>query len=57
MSQVRMSAQAAENLYLLGKVGAYLKYNDPRVTAGCFDWDAQLLEIGEDVANAGSGGV
>ena len=49
-----MSAQSAENLYLLGKVWGYLKYHHPRVTAGCFDWDEELLEIADDVAAAES---
>ncbi len=46
------SAQTTENLYLLGKVWGYLKYHHPRVIAGCFDWDAELLGIIEDSATA-----
>jgi C-terminal processing protease CtpA/Prc len=47
-----MSEQITENLYLLGKVWGYLKYHHPRVTAGCFDWDEELLGVAEDVAVA-----
>ena len=47
-----LTAQSAENLFLLGKVWGYLKYHHPRVTAGCFDWDKELLEVVEDVAAA-----
>ncbi len=49
-----LSAQSTDNLYLLGKVWGYLKYHHPRVTAGCFNWDEELLEIADDVALAGS---
>ena len=44
--------QSTENLFLLGKVWGYLKYHHPRVTAGCFDWDEELLKVAEDVAVA-----
>ncbi len=48
------SVQLSENLYLLGKVWGYLKYHHPRVTGGCFDWDAELLGVIEDAAAAQS---
>jgi hypothetical protein len=48
------SMRLSENLYLLGKVWGYLKYHHPRVTAGCFDWDAELLGVIEDAAIAES---
>ena len=48
------SIQMGENLYLLGKVWGYLKYHHPRVTGGCFDWDAELLRVIEDAAAAES---
>lgn len=47
-----LTAQSTENLYLLGKVWGYLKYHHPRVTAGCFDWDDEFMQVVEDVARA-----
>jgi hypothetical protein len=49
-----VSTQITENLYLLGKVWGYLKYHHPHVTAGCFDWDGELLEVAEEVVEAES---
>jgi hypothetical protein len=49
-----VSEQLSENLYLLGKVWGYLKYHHPRVTAGCFDWDAELLGVIEGATLAKS---
>lgn len=34
---------AVKELIALGKVWGYLKYHEQSVTAGCFDWDRELL--------------
>jgi len=38
-----LTAPVEQTLFVLGKTWGYLKYHDPKVTGGCFDWDAELL--------------
>ena len=38
-----LTSAVEQTLFVLGKTWGYLKYHDPKVTGGCFDWDAELL--------------
>ena len=47
-----LDATQIRNLYLAGKVWGYLKYHHPTVTAGCRDWDGQLLQSIPEILRA-----
>lgn len=49
---VPLTPLQVDRLFLLAKVWGFLKYHHPLVTAGCFDWDAQLLAQAESLRDA-----
>jgi C-terminal processing protease CtpA/Prc len=53
-NEIIESEMSINHLYVLGKVCGFLKYYHPNVTAGKFDWDAELLKILPEVIESTS---
>ncbi len=54
-SDIRISSLTKiqiEHLEILGKVWGFLKYHHPRIAAGNFHWDFELLRVLQDVLEA-----
>nr|WKN37351.1 S41 family peptidase [Tunicatimonas sp. TK19036] len=49
-----LSDLQTENLYLLGKVWGYVKYNHPEIALGNVNWDYELLRVLPKITNASS---
>jgi hypothetical protein len=51
IKEITLSVFSTKNLMVLGKIWGFLKYYDPNVTSGDYNWDYELFSILPEIIN------